>query len=73
MDGLHLSFRHRRPMLWVELAEPHRVKLMPGPDRLLYTLLGDRLHYAQLTHAVCEGCGAMHERSEACVLCGTRS
>lgn len=62
-------------MVWIDLAPNrqgrHRVSLRASPGRVMHRLVGTQAVYAELTHQVCDGCGGIHRRAEACVLCGT--
>jgi ribosomal protein L32 len=57
--------------MWVNSAPPNTVYLRGGAGRLMHRLIHGTLVYAELTHTVCSGCGALHERDTACRLCGT--
>ena len=71
LDGAELQLSRRAPIVWIDEARPHRVSLLRAPGRLLHTLSSGRAVYAEHTHVLCNGCGALHQRAEACQLCGS--
>lgn len=70
MDGMSFNVHRPSHAIWIDQAG--RLKLAPGPGRIMHRLVRGRLEFAELTHTICEGCGALHARTSTCVLCGTR-
>lgn len=74
LDGMQMRMRRRSDFIWVDIEKPHIARTTPGPDRVLYRLVGGGYVYAGHTHAICGACGVYHETIDGhvrdCSLCG---
>jgi hypothetical protein len=76
-DGL-IANKQGLPFLWLDakgraFRSPRRGRSLyrAAETREMFSLGTVRLYrHAQHTHAVCGGCGCIHERAPTCSLCG---
>lgn len=85
LDGRRIILRRRPAFLWVDDRPGGACYLAPKHHRVLYrrctwreglARTRDGYVYAELTHALCGGCGAFSERADGhvvdCSLCGSK-
>lgn len=74
VDGLRTT-RGRTAFVWVDTRRGHLVYSQPGKCRALYRKATTGTYvFAGRTHALCDGCGSIHETMDGivseCSLCG---
>lgn len=75
LDGRKISPRSRGAFLWIDVRKGNIAYARPGKHRVLYRkTTTSRYLFAGHTHALCGGCGCVHERVDghvtSCSLCG---